>query len=163
MIALTVSGPARCARWCRMVYSRTTSWVDVWFLTRVEAGLRGGMRYGLLHPATTVVWFYLLGVSTGSNRLHHVRVLQIPLPASERLATFAIVARLHSMAAWICDHDEPARSIEGRCSTGRKLGWRDFREGCRSLLEPRTIAVGVDGREDRDHFSARCWTVSDVP
>jgi hypothetical protein len=122
MIALTVSGPARCARPCRAVYSCTTSWVDVWFLTSVEAvGLRGGMRYGLLHPATTIVWFYLFGVSKGSNRLHHVRVLQIPLPASERLATFAIVARLHPVAAWICDHDEPARSIEGQCSKGRKF------------------------------------------
>jgi hypothetical protein len=122
MIALTVSGPAQCARSCRVVYSGTTSWVDAWFLTRVEAvDLCGGMRYGLLHPATTVVWFYRSGVSKGSNRLHHVRVLQIPLPASERLAIFAIAARLHPVAAWICDHDEPARSIEGRCSKGRKF------------------------------------------
>jgi hypothetical protein len=96
--------------------------VDAWFLTRVEAvSLRGGMRYGLLHPATTVIWLYLFGVSKGSNRLHHVRVLQIPLPASERLVIFAIVARLHSMAAWIRDHDEPARSIDGQCSKGRKF------------------------------------------
>jgi hypothetical protein len=43
------------------------------------------------------------------------------LPASERFAIFAIVARLHPVAAWVCDHDEPARSIEGRCSKGRKF------------------------------------------
>jgi hypothetical protein len=42
-------------------------------------------------------------------------------PTSERFAIFAIVARLHHIAAWICDHDEPDRSIEGRCLKGRKF------------------------------------------
>jgi hypothetical protein len=29
-----------------------------------------------------------------------------------RLAIFAMVARLQLVAAWICDHEDPARSID---------------------------------------------------
>ena len=43
------------------------------------------------------------------------------LLASELLAIFAMLARLHPVAAWICDHDKPGRSIEGRCLKGRKF------------------------------------------
>jgi hypothetical protein len=84
--------------------------------------------------------------------------LKIPLTASERLATFAIVARLHPVAAWIWDHDEPPRKHRSDAIVARGVFLpalvQTICSGSRLALHLPTTAVFVIlPRHSREHGS----------